>query len=69
MRLNSLSVVTNRCLDQSPEVEARWTGAIREIWWQEQWVNGKRVCPVDETVRLGSGKTPEGVSILDVATG
>lgn len=56
--LNPLLAATDRCLDQSPVGEARGSGTGGATRRQENLVNDKRARLVDETGRLGSGKTP-----------
>jgi hypothetical protein len=56
--LNRLSVATDRCPEQSPEVEVGGTGSGGATRREKKLTNAMRARLVDEASRLGSGENP-----------
>ena len=56
--LNPLLAAMDRCLDESPEGEARGSGTGGATCREENLDNDKRAQHVDEASWLGSGETP-----------
>jgi hypothetical protein len=56
--LNTLSVSSDRCSDQDPEVGAEGAGIVGATRRQARAGNDKRVRGADEVLRLGGGIEP-----------
>jgi hypothetical protein len=56
--LNRLQAATDRCSDQSLEVEAGGTGSGGATHREEKLANAMRARLIDEVSRLGSGENP-----------